>query len=66
MSSVAEIEAAIEKLEPNEVKAVASWLAKHLTAQQEQDSSAGAATDFDQATNGVFEHFAPLLEELSK
>lgn len=63
MSTIAEIEAAIEKLAPDEFAELAAW----ISARQSKEIE---APDFDKAMDKamdkVFGHHAPLLEKLSQ
>ena len=59
LSTVAEIEAAIEKLPPDEFAKLAAWISA-LQARELDDENLGDAMD------KVFRHHAPLLEKLSQ
>lgn len=59
MSTVAEIEAAIEKLCPDEFAELAAWVAARLPAGDTGER------DFSKAMDKVFHHHAPLLEKLA-
>jgi len=59
MSTVAEIEAAIEKLPPDEFAELAAWISAHQ-ARELDDKNLGNAMD------KVFGHHAPLLKKLSQ
>ena len=59
MSTVAEIEAAIEKLAPDEFAELAAW----INARQTQEIQ---TPGFEKAMDKVFDHHAPLLEKLSQ
>lgn len=59
MSTVAEIEAAIEKLAPEEFVELAEWIA----ARRAREIQEG---DFDKAVDKVFAHHAPLLRKLAQ
>jgi hypothetical protein len=60
MSTVAEIEAAIEKLRPDEFAELAAWMAARLPAGENGER------DFCKAMDKVFTHHAPLLEKLAR
>ncbi|WP_367871061.1 hypothetical protein [Luteolibacter sp. Populi] len=60
MSTIAEIEAAIEKLDPDEFAKLAEWMASRNCASEEKGN------DFKEAMDRVFSHHAPLLEKLAQ
>ncbi len=59
MSTIAEIEAAIEKLPPDEFAQLAAWINARQTRELEGE-------DFRNAMDKVFGHHAPLLKKLSE
>ena len=59
MSTVAELEAAIEKLRPDEFAELAAWLDARRAGEVKGD-------DFRKAMDKVFTHHAPLLRKLSQ
>jgi len=59
MTTVAEIEAAIEKLRPDEFAELAAW----LDARRADEVEGG---DFRKAMDKVFTHHSPLLRKLSQ
>ncbi len=59
MSTVAEIEAAIEKLRPDEFAKLAEW----MDARRESESK---GSDISDAMDKVFAHHAPLLKKLAQ
>jgi hypothetical protein len=60
MSTVAEIEAAIEKLHPDEFAELAAW----VDAQRRAREVTGG--EFRKAMDKVFAHHAPLLDKLAR
>lgn len=60
MSTVAEIEAAIEKLRPDEFVELADWVAAQRRAREVKEG------DFRNAMDKVFTHHAPLLRKLAQ
>ena len=60
MSTIAEIEAAIEKLQPDEFDKLAEWVAAQHRAREAKGG------DFGEAMERVFTHHAPLLEKLAQ
>ncbi len=60
MSTVAEIEAAIEKLPPEEFSKLAAWVDARRKTPEAKTPDVGEAMD------KVFTHHAPLLEKLSR
>jgi hypothetical protein len=60
MSTIAEIEAAIEKLPPDEFVELAAWMDAHRRAREIQGD------DFRQVMDKVFTHHAPLLDKLAR
>jgi len=61
MSTVAEIEAAIEKLRPEEFAKLEAWLEERRARE-----AAKAKPDIGRAMDKVFSHHAPLLKKLSQ
>ncbi|MFT6180080.1 MAG: hypothetical protein ACI9NQ_000143 [Paracoccaceae bacterium] len=59
MSTITEIETAIEKLAPDEFAELAAW----INARQSQELE---TPDFEKSMDKVFGHHAPLLEKLSQ
>ncbi len=59
MSTVAEIEAAIEKLPPDKFAELAAW----INARQTRELENGNLLD---AMDKVFDHHSPLLKKLSQ
>ncbi len=59
MRTVAEIEAAIEKLPPDKFAELAAWINARQTSELENG-------DFNKAMDKVFVHHAPLLKKLSQ
>jgi len=64
MSSVAEIEAAIKKLDPDDFSKIVRSV-RSLQAQF-NESPKPQQKDFDGAMEKVFDHHAPLLKELAR
>jgi hypothetical protein len=60
MSTVAEIEAAIEKLPPDEFAKLAAWMVAQRRARKIQTRV------FREAMDKVFTHHASLLEKLAR
>jgi hypothetical protein len=59
MTTVAEIQAAIEKLRPEEFARLAAWLDSRRAREVKEDS-------FGKAMDKVFTRHAPLLRKLSQ
>ena len=59
MSTLIEIEKAIEQLSPNEFAKLVEW----VDSRREQEVD---GPKFEEALDSVFEHHAPLLEKLSQ
>ena len=59
MSTLAEIEKAIEKLPPNEFTKLVEW----VDSRREQEAE---DPEFKDALDVVFEHHAPLLDKLAQ
>lgn len=60
MSTIAEIEAAIEKLRPDEFVELAEWVDAQRRVREVKGS------DFHKAMDKVFTHHAPLLKKLAQ
>lgn len=59
MSTLAEIEKAIEKLPPNEFAKLVEWVDSRRELEAEK-------LHFNDALDAVFEHHAPLLNKLAQ
>jgi len=64
MSTIEEIEKAIEKLPPKQFGELCAWISERAAAPVKQEESGDP--EFDKALGSVFEDYAPLLKELAK
>ncbi|MDB6136529.1 MAG: hypothetical protein JWM59_4772 [Verrucomicrobiales bacterium] len=60
MNTIAEIEAAIEKLRPDEFAELAAWVTARRRARKVREKDIGKVMD------KVFAHHAPLLRKLAQ